>query len=144
VPLPERAKAAVFAAVIVLSAIGLIEAAQAFRPEVPALSTGISLSMRIEGAGWTIVYASNDSQNNTAFQFLLEAGRALRFEVQWTSWSPPYSAVFVDAINGSRNGAGGRWWQFWVNGAYADTAADLTVLHNGDAVRWTFAPPEGG
>ncbi len=142
-PLPERVKAAAFAAVIVVSAIGLLVAAQAFHPQAPALSAGISLSIRIEGPGWTIEYTSNDTRNNTAFLFLMEASRALNFSVQWTNWSPPYSAVFVDAINGSRNGDGGRWWQFWVDGTYADTAADLTVLHNGDTVRWAFALPEG-
>ena len=142
--LPERVKAAVFAAVIVLSAIGLILAAQAFRPQAPALAQGIRLSMTIEGPGWMLTYENNDTRNNTAFLFLLEAAGALHFRVEWTNWSPPYSAVFVDAINGARNGDGGRWWQFWVDGVYADTAADLSVLHGGDAVLWRFATPEGG
>lgn len=142
-PLPERVKAAALAAVIVLAAAGLLVAAQAFHPEAPVLSAGISVSMRIEGAGWTIGYASNDTRNNTAFLFLMEASRALHFDVQWTNWSPPYSAVFIDAVNGSHNGDGDRWWQFWVDGVYADTAADLAILHGGDSVRWAFVPSAG-
>ncbi len=143
-PLPERAKAVIFTAVVVLSAIGLMEAAQAFRPQVPTLTAGISLSMRIEGAGWTITYSNNDTRNNTAFLFLLEAARTLHFGLQWTNWSPPYSAVYIDAINGSREGDGGRSWVFWVNGVYATAAADLTVLHDGDFVLWTFEVAGGG
>ncbi len=133
-----------FAAVIVVAAVGLLVAAQAFHPQAPALTAGISLSMRIEGMGWTSSYANDDTRNNTALLLLLEAGWALHFAVQWTEWSPPYSAAFVDAINGSHNGEGGRWWQFWVNGVYADTAADLAILHDGDTVLWRFAIPEGG
>jgi len=144
VPLPERAKAAVLAVVVILSAIGLILAAQAFRPQASAPSQGIRLSMTIQSPGWTLTYENNDTRNNTAFLFLLEAASVLHFRVEWTNWSPPFSAVFVDAINGARNGDGGRWWQFWVDGVYADTAADLTVLHGGDSVLWRFATPEGG
>ncbi|HLE46428.1 MAG TPA: hypothetical protein VI915_05560, partial [Thermoplasmata archaeon] len=116
--LPERVKAALFAAIIVLSAVGLILGAQAFRPQPPHLAQGIAVSMTIEGSGWTIAYASNDTRNNTVFAFLLEAARVLHFSLEWSNWSPPYSAVFVDAIGGAHNGDGGRWWVFWVDGAY--------------------------
>ncbi len=141
--LPERVKAALFAAVIVLSAAGLIVGAQVFRPQPPHLAWGIAVSMMIEGPGWTIAYASNGTRNNTVFGFLLEAARVLHFSLEWTNWSPPYSAVFVDAINGARS-SGGRWWVFWVDGAYATTAADLTVLHGGETVLWRFTVSEGG
>jgi len=58
--------------------------------------------------------------------------------------APPYSAVFIDAINGSLNNDGGRWWVFWVDGVYANTAADLTVLLGGEAIAWRFVLPGGG
>jgi len=144
VPLAERVKAAGLAAVIVVSAIGLILAAQALRPHAPALESGIPIALTIEGNAWTIQYLANDSRNNTVFLFLLEAARTLHFALQWSNWSPPYSAVFIDSINGSRNGDGGCWWVFWVDGVYANTAADLTVLHGGEAVLWRFTVPEGG
>ncbi len=142
--LPERVKAAVFAAVIIVAATGLLLGAQAFRPQAPALDHGISVSMEIGGPGWTINYSNPDTRNNTVFLFLLEAARALHVPVEWTNWSPPYSAVFVDAINGARNGDGGRWWVFWVDGVYANSAADLTVLQGGEHVAWRFVTPEGG
>ena len=140
----ERIKAAFFAGVIVVSAMGLILGAQTFRPRAPFLEEGIHLSMTIEGAGWTIDFESNATRNNTVFLFLLEAAHTLHFGLVWTNWSPPYTAVFIDAINGSRNGDGGRWWVFWVDGVYANTAADLTVLHGGEAILWRFTTPEGG
>lgn len=143
-PLPERVKAALFAVVIVVSAVGLIAGAQAFRPQPPVLTEGIPLSMTIEGAGWTISYTTNRTTNNTVFLFLLEAARTFHFAVQWSNWSPPYSAVFIDSINGSMNNDGGRWWVFWVDGVYANTAADLTVLAGGEAIAWRFVLSGGG
>ena len=142
--LPERVKAAVFAAIVAISAIGLLAAAQSFRPQPPSLSSGISIGMAIEGAGWTIHYARNDTRNNTVFLFLVEAARTLHFGLRWSNWSPPYSAVFIEAINGSTNADAGRWWVFWVDGVYADTAADLSVLQGGETVLWRFTTPEGG
>ncbi len=144
--LPEWVKAALFAAIIVVSGVGLLLGAQALRPQPPVLNDGIAVSLTIEGAGWTIRYASNDTRNGTVFLFLLEAAQTLHFSVEWSNWSPPYSAVFVDAINGARNndGGNGRWWVFWVDGAYATTAADLTVLHGGEHIAWRYTTPEGG
>jgi len=144
VPLRERAKAALLATVIVVAASGLILGAQMFRPQAPALAQGIVLSMEIDGPGWTINYSNPETRNNTVFLFLLEAARTLHFAVEWSNWSPPYSAVFVDAIGGAHNGDGGRWWVFWVDGAYGTTAADLTVLHGGETILWRFTVPEGG
>ncbi|HTD80759.1 MAG TPA: DUF4430 domain-containing protein [Thermoplasmata archaeon] len=137
-------KAGIFSALIVVSAVGLILAAQTFRPQAPALTTGIPLRMTIEGSGWTIAYSSNDTRNNTVHLFLIEAARTLHFGLVWANWSAPYSAVFIEGINGSINGEGGRWWVFWVDGVYASTAADLTVLHGGETVLWRFTTPEGG
>ena len=142
--LPERVKAAGFVALIVVSAVGLVLSAQTFRPNVPALTAGISVSMTIEGADWVITYSRNDTRNNTVHLFLLEAARSLHFALVWSNWSAPYSAVFIDGINGSMNGDGGRWWVFWVDGAYGNTAADLAVLHGGDHILWRFTVPEGG
>ena len=51
-PLAERVKAAGLAAVIVVSAIGLILAAQALRPHAPALESGIPIALnRGQGLG---------------------------------------------------------------------------------------------
>ncbi len=142
--LPERVQAAVFAAVIVGAATGLILAAQALRPQPRALDRGIELAMEIDGPGWTLSYSNAETRNNTVFLFLLEASGRLHFALEWTNWSPPYAAVFVDAINGAQNGDGGRWWVFWVDGGYGTMAADLTALQDGQTVLWRFTTPEGG
>lgn len=142
--IPERAKAALLAAAIVVSAMGLVLGAQAFRPRPPTLTSGIALSLTIEGPGWTIDFVRNDTRNNTVFLFLVEAARTLSFALVWSNWSPPYSAVFIDAIDGAWNGEAHRWWVFWVDGAYANTAADLTVLRGGESILWRFVIPEGG
>jgi len=44
----------------------------------------------------------------------------------------------VTAINGIPNNwnSSGKYWQFWVNGVYGTTAADMVVLRNGDKLEW--------
>jgi len=32
----------------------------------------------------------------------------------------------------------GRYWQYYVNGVYMGTGADLTGVKDGDVVRWEF------
>ena len=142
--LTERARAILFTAAVVVTATSLILAAQAFQPRPPTLLRGITLSLVIEGPGWTITHQNNDTVNNTVFLFLLEAARTRHFTLEWENYSPPLSAVFIIAINGARNGDAHQYWQFWVNSVYGPTAADLAVLRGGETVLWKFDVSEEG
>lgn len=136
--IPERVKAIVFTALVIASAASLIVAAQAFRPSTPVLEHGIAVSLVIEAPGWTIRYESNDTINNTVFAFLLEAAGRLDFVVGYSFWGPPYSAVFIDSINGTRNSPSTGYWEFLVNNVYGSMAADLTAVNDGDRIAWVF------
>ncbi|MFA5892237.1 MAG: DUF4430 domain-containing protein [Actinomycetota bacterium] len=59
---------------------------------------------------------------------------------------PPLDGLLVESINGSANGQGTLWWQYWVNDAYGDFGADRKVLSEGNPVLWVFRayPPTGG
>lgn len=46
--------------------------------------------------------------------------------------------AFVKQIGKQKNGAGQRYWQFWVDGSQPLIAADKLVLKGGETVLWTF------
>jgi len=81
--------------------------------------------------------------NNTAFAILREASVALGFSLTYVPYEIP-KGVFVTGINGSANGDGGRYWQYWVDGTYGTVAADHQALRDGAVVLWTFSIPSGG
>lgn len=107
-------------------------------------ATGVSgVSLDVNGASWSIHYGPVTTTNNTAFGILLEAARHMGFSVHWVNYTLP-AGVFVISINGSANGQGGEFWQFWVNGVYGDAAADRIALSDGAAVTWSFTMDQGG
>lgn len=143
--IPERVKAVLLVVIVIVAATGLFAVASAFYPAA-APSVVHDVSLRIEGPGWVRTYAATITPNGTAFAFLLEAADRLGFGVLFTRYAPPLDSVLVDAINGTRSGEGGLWWQYWVDGSYGDVGADRKVLRDGSAVLWAFEPypPEVG
>jgi len=47
----------------------------------------------------------------------------------------PGMGVFIEAIHGVHN-ANNFYWQYWVNGEYAQVAAEQYILEDGDEVLW--------
>jgi len=130
-----------FAACLMISIAGVWILANATMPQhVPQPATGLHLTLRVVEDGRVIEYGSNQSRNNTAFTLLLEGARNLHFEVRWENWTVPSESVLVVSIDGLGNGNGGRWWQYWINGAYGNVGADHAQLHDGDVVEWRFTP----
>lgn len=140
----ERLQAIVFVAVLVAAVAGLWAATQmAYAPPMPR--GVVTASVFVEGAGWSFAYEDVTTANVTAFAFLLEGAAAYGLEVRWTQYGPPLDAVLVTAIGPDRNGEGGSWWQYWVNGVYGQVGADRVSLADGDVVLWrftTYPPPE--
>src|SRR5205807_2274536 len=97
----------------------------------------------VQGEGWSIRYEPVATTNNTAFAILQEASVALGFSLTYVPYEIP-NGVFVTGINGSMNGDGGRYWQYWVDGTYGAVAADHQGLRDGDVVQWTFSVHSGG
>lgn len=78
--------------------------------------------------------------NNTVYSLLLECATNHNFSVGYTLW-PGYDAVFVNSINGSQNGEGDLWWQYYVNDVYGEIGCDKKELFEGDVVEWRFEEP---
>jgi len=138
------ALAFLFTIVLIVAVAGLWMLANAtMLPIVPSPNRAIHLRLRIAGSDWAESYESNASWNNSAFSFLLEGARNLHLPLVWENWTLPSDSVFVLSIDGDTNGDGGRWWQYWINGAYGSVGADRAPLNDGDLLEWRFAqyPP---
>lgn len=141
----QRTQAVVFLVIWGIAIAGVYGLVQATQPAPihPERVTGVSLV--VETPVWSIHYGPVTTTNNTAYGILIEASHHLHFSVD-----PPTSngsfpnEVFVVAINGTRNGQGGLWWQYWVHGVYGNTAANLYPLHDGDVVLWLFTTNREG
>ncbi len=141
--LSERAQAVVFLVVVCTGIAGLYGWVQASQPRgVPeGWVTGVGLE--VDGPGWSLRYGPVATANNTAFSILLEAARHVPFSLTWTNYTLP-TGVLVTGINGTLNGQGGLWWQYWVGTAYGNRSASLYGLSNGDQVLWRFTTDQGG
>lgn len=139
--LSERRMALLLALAIVLSIAGLWAALRVLAPS-PVPTGTVSVTLRIEAAGWTDSYAATTT-NNTVLSFLLEAATAHDFAVQY-HYSELLGASRVTSIGGIRDGVGGLFWLYWVNGVYGQVGADRKGLADGDAVLWRHTSPPGG
>lgn len=135
--LTEREQALVFGVALAVAIAALYGAIRFIEPPTVTPKGFLRVSLVVDGDGWTVEYRGVWTTNNTAFGILLEAADLLGFEVEWVPYAIP-SGVFVTAINGTVNGEGSRWWQYWVNDAYGNVAADRREIFEGDVVAWRF------
>ena len=50
--------------------------------------------------------------------------------------------TLVEKIGDDENGTGGKYWMYYVNGAFALVGADAYVVQEGDVVEWKFELPQ--
>jgi len=91
-----------------------------------------------KGNGNINSYQIFPSQNSTVFSLLEELAKRENFKVE----SKVYEGmgVFVESIDGVKNGTENKYWQYWVNGELPPVAADKKEVKKGDKVEWKFAP----
>jgi len=139
----ERWQAVAFTVILIAAIAGLYATTLMLQPASVTPSVVHAATLDVRGASWTIRYRPLTTTNNTAFDLLREASVRLGFPIEYVPYAIP-KGIFVTSINGSTNGDGGSYWQYWVNGIYGTVAADHAVLHDGDAVLWTFSVPQEG
>lgn len=108
--------------------------------EVEPVDSPINVSLKISGDGWVIEYLDVDTLNNSVFKLLLECSKVYDFSVDYTYWEG-FDSVFVNSINGTRNGDYGMWWQYYVNGVYGEMGSDRKEIFEGDMIEWRFEEP---
>ncbi len=139
----ERWQAVAFTVILIAAIAGLYATTLMLQPASVTPSVVHAATLDVRGASSTIRYRPLTTTNNTAFDLLREASVRLGFPIEYVPYAIP-KGIFVTSINGSTNGDGGSYWQYWVNGIYGTVAADHAVLHDGDAVLWTFSVPQEG
>ena len=92
----------------------------------------ISVSLKIiSGENEKKYKLDNISEESTVFDILKES-----IEIEYNN---NYSyGVFVESINGIKNGDDGKYWQYYINNTLGDVAADKKILKEGDNVEWRF------
>lgn len=83
-------------------------------------------------------YQISLSQNSTVFSLLEELAEKENFKVESKVYQE--MGVFVESIDGVKNGTDNKYWQYWVNGELPMVAADKKEVKGGDKVEWKFAP----
>lgn len=96
-----------------------------------------NVSMKIISPGWTISYMNVNTNNATVANLLFECADHYNFDVETEYWTG-YDSFFIESINGTKNGEDNRYWQYYVNGEYADAGCSRYVLNDNDVVEWRF------
>jgi len=81
-------------------------------------------------------YFDEFDTESTVFSGLINYGKENNIEIKYNN---NYSyGVFIESIDGIKNGTDGKYWQYYINGVLGDTASDKKVLKKGDKVEWKF------
>lgn len=89
----------------------------------------------------------NYNKNKDEYNLKIEEGRSvldlLKLASEKNNFSLKYQnykgiGAFVEMINEIKNGQDNQYWQYTINGKYADKAADKWKLKNNDSVEWRF------
>lgn len=75
------------------------------------------------------------SAGDSVFDLLINSGA----DVEFRDFGGDLG-IFIESINGvgKRQEDEGKWWQFWVNGEYAQTSASSIGVNPGDEILFKF------
>ena len=95
------------------------------------LRTDISVSLKIINKEEEIYKLNNILNELTVFD-ITEENTELEYNNNYDF------GVFIESIDGVKNGNEGMYWQYYVNDKLGDVAADKKNLEDGDVVEWRF------
>jgi len=84
-------------------------------------------------------YRITPGKNSTVFSLLQKLAKRENFKLEYTLYEG--MGVFVETINGTKNGEDGKYWQYWTNNKLGEVAADKKNIKGGDEVEWRFDVP---
>jgi len=99
---------------------------------VQDLNTDISISLRIIAGNKEKVYELNGISNKLTVFDVTKENTDLEYNNNYDF------GVFIESINGIKNGDEGKYWQYYINDKLGDSAADKKNLEDGDEVEWRF------
>ena len=77
------------------------------------------------------------TENNTVYNFLLEAAKIGGFSVDATYYGE-YDSMLVNSIGNMVGGEDNKYWQFYVNEEYGTIGCDKQIVEDGDLIKWKF------
>ena len=80
-------------------------------------------------------YQIEIEEDSTIFSLLKELSKREIFDITFTEYD---FGVFVESIDGYKNGADNKYWQYWVNDKLGEVAADKKQVKDGDKIEWRF------
>ncbi|XOB40482.1 MAG: DUF4430 domain-containing protein [Candidatus Nealsonbacteria bacterium] len=83
-----------------------------------------------------LYYEIVPSEDSTVFSLLEELSQRENFELESTLYEG--MGVFVESIDGLRNGTQDKYWQYWVNNELPQVAADKMQIKKNDVIEWRF------
>ena len=92
-----------------------------------------------KGNGEINEYQIEISQDSTVFSLLETLSQREKFEVGSTFYKE--MGVFVETVDGVKNGTEGKYWQYFVNDKLGEVAADKKTIKEGDKIEWRFEVP---
>lgn len=92
-----------------------------------------------KGEGEIKSFRITPEEDSTVFSLLKELAKREGFEVKSTIYKG--MGVFVESIDGVKNGINGKYWQYWVNDKLGEVAADKKEIKGGDKIEWRFEVP---
>lgn len=93
-----------------------------------------------KGEGEILQHQIAPVSDSTVFSLLEDLSQKKDFEISYKIY--PEMGVFVESINGEKNGTDGKYWQYWVNGELPMVAANNFQVKPGDIVEWKFETPQ--
>ncbi|MEK7482676.1 MAG: DUF4430 domain-containing protein [Patescibacteria group bacterium] len=145
----KNQKIITFVAVIALVAGGLLFASRSIAPEngnlnniAPVVDEALQ-----EDINLTIVFGPNDSASTsvkakyggTCLDILKRGAATLNFDLQTKDYGE--MGVLVEKIRDKKNGDGGNYWMYYVDGKLSDVGASQQEIYPGSIVEWRFEKP---
>jgi len=96
-----------------------------------------NVNMNILAPNWSIEIQNISTNNVSVTDFLFECANKNGFNVETEYWEG-YDSFFIIEINNIKNGNDGKYWQYYVNGDYADMGCSKYYLDDNDIVEWRF------
>jgi len=112
--------------------------------EVPSSSASAPALLPVASATLVVFDGTKNIVNGavpvaaTSTVFLVVQTAAANAGLAFNYKAYPGTGILITEIGDKINGAGGAYWQYWVNGVYATEGADHTAVHAGDRIEWKF------
>ncbi len=99
------------------------------------------VELTISAPNWTVSYTAENTSNITVADFLFEWATKKQIVIEKEYFSG-YNSFLIEGIGNFSNGNQDRYWQYYINGNYANMGCSAYVLDDNDTVLWSFEPSQ--